>query len=155
MNLDILKILAIIFVPLIIILFLYCNIIKSENKQPYHIFICHVIAAIISIFIFNKLQTFNQEFISKEAFNINLGWFNFLVDGINETKNQTIEVVNANLSSAIKIAISIFNVLCSIAGAIGLSSTDKRKSNLYIFTRVILFEIIGVGLFIGLIIVSK
>ena len=154
MNLDILKILAIIFVPLTIILFLYCNIIKSENKQPYHIFICHVIAAIISIFIFNKLQTFNQEFISKEAFNIDLGLLSFLTNGINEAKNQTIEAVNANISSAIKIAISIFNVLCSIAGAIGLSSTDKRKSNIYIFTRVLLFEIIGIGLLIGLVIIS-
>lgn len=155
MNLDILKILAIIFVPLTIILFLYCNVIKSENKQTYHIFICHVIAAIISIFIFNRLQTFNQEFISKNIFNIDFGLFNFLLNDIRNEAGKSIEAINQIIPSVIKISISIFNILCSIAGAIGLSSIDKRKSNISIFIRVILFEIIGVGLLIGLVIISK
>lgn len=160
MNFELIKILGIIFIPIVAVLFLYCMIIKSTAKQPHHIFICHVVAATISIFIFNWLGNLNKQFIDPAIISNNIDSLGILKHIITKFRvdakgQELINIINNNIPSAIKIIISLFNILCSIAGAVGLSSTDKRKSNISIFIRVILFEIIGVGLLIGLVIISK
>lgn len=146
MSLELIKIGAIIFVPLILILLLYCLVVKSDNKQVYHIFICHVVAAFISIFIFKKTSILTVEYLNSDIINNMLGISgaksfvtNLFTAGVASETNKYIPTV-------ILLGIVLFELIMSIFGSVGFSTIDKRKSNLAIFSRILLFELSGIVL---------